>query len=61
MLQESAATTLHKEAESPEETLMKMQEQLEEDEEEYELDQADLFREAPSLDYMAKLITVEEV
>ncbi|KAF6731148.1 Consortin [Oryzias melastigma] len=59
--QESAATTLHKEAQSPEETLMKMQEQLEEDEEEYELDQADLFREAPSLDYMAKLITVEEI
>ncbi|RVE74654.1 hypothetical protein OJAV_G00024470 [Oryzias javanicus] len=59
--QEIAATTLLKEAQSPEETLMKMQEQLEEDEEEYELDQADLFREAPSLDYMAKLITVEEI
>uniref|UniRef100_A0A3B3IF83 Uncharacterized protein n=2 Tax=Oryzias latipes TaxID=8090 RepID=A0A3B3IF83_ORYLA len=59
--QESSETTLHKEAQSYQETLMKMQEQLEEDEEEYELDQADLFREAPSLDYMAKLITVEEI
>lgn len=33
----------------------------EEDEEDYDVDQADIIREAPSLDEMAKLITVEEV
>lgn len=36
-------------------------EEVEEEEDEYELEQADIIREAASLDYMAKLITVEEV
>lgn len=43
---------------------MKQQEQGAEEveeEEEYEVEQADIIREAASLDDMAKLITVEEV
>lgn len=37
------------------------EEEEEEEEEEYEQEQADIIREAASLDDMAKLITVEEV
>lgn len=37
------------------------EEEVEEEEDEYEVEQADIIREAASLDYMAKLITVEEV
>ncbi|CAJ1048913.1 consortin [Xyrichtys novacula] len=51
----------------PHETYMKQQEEAEgameeeEEEEDYELEQADLIREAAVLDDMAKLITVEEI
>lgn len=58
LLQESGKTCLYQE------THVKQQEQgeeeEEEEEEEYEEEQADIIREAASLDDMAKLITVEE-
>uniref|UniRef100_A0A3Q1HYJ2 Consortin, connexin sorting protein n=1 Tax=Acanthochromis polyacanthus TaxID=80966 RepID=A0A3Q1HYJ2_9TELE len=73
--QESTKTCLHQETHLPQETHMKQeehveeeeeeeeeeQEEEEEEEEEYEVSQADIIREAPSLDDMAKLITVEEM
>lgn len=62
--QESSKTCLDQEAHLSQETNMKQQEQEAEDEEEYEdyeEDQARIMREAPSLDDMAKLITVEEI
>lgn len=66
LLQESTKASLHHEVTLPHEAHVK---QLEphaemkevEEEEDYDLDQADIIREAPSLDAMAKLITVEEV
>ncbi|XP_037552974.1 consortin [Nematolebias whitei] len=58
---ESSTTWLHEETLPPEEAHPRRQEQRAEEEEDYEFDQADLFREAPALDYMAKLITVEEI
>ncbi|XP_040893155.1 consortin [Toxotes jaculatrix] len=63
--QESSKPCLHQEAQLPQETHIKQQEQREEEEEEeeeeYEVEQADIIREAASLDDMAKLITVEEI
>ncbi|XP_072236445.1 consortin isoform X2 [Leuresthes tenuis] len=58
--QESCKTCLYEEDLPPQEAHVKQQEQTEV-EEDYEVDQADIIREAPSLDYMAKLITVEEI
>ncbi|KAF7211758.1 transcript variant X2 [Nothobranchius furzeri] len=61
--QESTKTSRHKETLPPEEAHLKQQEQCaeEEEEEDYEADPAHLIREAPSLDEMARLITVEEI
>ncbi|XP_041841741.1 consortin [Melanotaenia boesemani] len=62
--QESSKTCLHEEAHPPQETHMKQHEQYTEEKEEewdYEVDQADIIREASSLDDMAKLITVQEI
>lgn len=65
LLQESAH--LDQRTHLPLEAPIEQQEQAEEDveeeeeEEDYELEQADLIREAAVLDDMAKLITVEEV
>uniref|UniRef100_A0A1A7Z5B3 Consortin, connexin sorting protein b n=2 Tax=Iconisemion striatum TaxID=60296 RepID=A0A1A7Z5B3_9TELE len=61
--QESTKTGRHEETLPPEEAHLKQQEQCaaEEEEEEEEADPAVLIREAPSLDEMAKLITVEEI
>lgn len=63
--QQSSTTWLYEETLPPGEAHRWQQEQRaekkEEEEEDYEADQADLLREAPSLDHMAKLITVEEV
>uniref|UniRef100_A0A3Q3BAS8 Consortin, connexin sorting protein n=2 Tax=Kryptolebias marmoratus TaxID=37003 RepID=A0A3Q3BAS8_KRYMA len=65
--QESSTAWLHEETLPPEEAHLKQQEQRseereeEEEEEDYEVDQAQLIREAPTLDDMAKLITVEEI
>ncbi|KAM4592566.1 consortin isoform 2-T4 [Odontesthes bonariensis] len=58
--QESPKTCLYEEERPLQEAHKKQQEQTEE-EEDYEVNQADIIREAPSLDYMAKLITVEEI
>lgn len=66
LLQESTKASLHHEVTLPHEAHMKQPEphaemKEVEEEEDYDLDQADIIREAPSLDAMAKLITVEEV
>lgn len=55
-MQESSESFVEQEASLP-----PQQEQEDLDEEEYELEDADIIREASSLDDMAKLITVEEV
>ena len=60
-LQVSCESPLHQEVKPPQEVHMKQQEQAEVDDDYYEVDQADIIREAASLDDMAKLITVEEV
>ncbi|XP_005459013.1 consortin isoform X1 [Oreochromis niloticus] len=65
-MQESTKASLHQEVTLPHEAYMKQQEphaemKEVEEEEDYDPDQADIIREAPSLDAMAKLITVEEV
>ncbi|XP_030579624.1 consortin [Archocentrus centrarchus] len=64
--QESTKASLYQEVPLPHEAYMKQQELYAEmkeveEEEDYDLDQADIIREAPSLDEMAKLITVEEI
>lgn len=59
-LQASAETCLNQEACLPQEA-QQLEQHEEEEEEEYEVEQADIFREAASLDDMAKRITVEEV
>ncbi|XP_029354501.1 consortin [Echeneis naucrates] len=63
--QASAKTCLHQEADFPHEAHIEQQEQHddddEEEEEEYEVEQADIIRDAASLDDMAKLITIEEM
>lgn len=58
-LQESSESFVDQEASLPPDGHMKQQEDL--DEEEYELEDADIIREASSLDDLAKLITVQEV
>lgn len=60
-LQVSCESPLYQEAKLPQEVHMKQQEQAGVDEDYYEVEQADIIREAASLDDMAKLITVEEV
>ncbi|XP_039994047.1 consortin [Xiphias gladius] len=57
--QESAKTYLHQKAHLPQEAHIKRL--GEEEEEEYEIEQDDIIREAVSLDDMAKLITIEEM
>ncbi|KAM9764906.1 consortin [Menidia menidia] len=59
--QESPKSCQYEEERPLQEAHMKQEVQEEEGEEDYEVDQADLIREAPSLDEMAKLITVEEI
>ncbi|KAK2854209.1 hypothetical protein Q5P01_006870 [Channa striata] len=61
--QDSAQTSLHQEVHLQKAAVRQEEQSEEEDEEEeeYEVEQADLIREAASLDDMAKLITVEEV
>ncbi|KAM3624696.1 uncharacterized protein V6R79_000336 [Siganus canaliculatus] len=54
--QESATTRLHQDTEQKQQA-----EEEEEEEYDYEVEQADMIREAASLDAMAKLITVEEM
>lgn len=65
LLKESGKTCLYQEAHLSQETHLKQQEQgeeeVEEEEGEYEEEQANIIREAATLDDMAKLITVEEV
>lgn len=60
-LQESPESFVQQEASLPHDDHMKQQEQEDLDEEEYELEDADIIREASSLDDLAKLITIEEV
>lgn len=60
-LQESSESFVEQEVSLPSDDHMKQQEQEDLDEDEYELEDADIIREASSLDDLAKLITVEEV
>ncbi|KAM6943445.1 consortin [Xenentodon cancila] len=63
---QSSKASLHGEVPPPQEAHIKQQEECAEEkevdeEEDYDVYQADIIREAPSLDDMAKLITVEEI
>lgn len=61
LLQESSESLVEQETSLPPDEHMKQQEQEDLDEEEYEFEDADIIREASTLDDLAKLITVEEV